>query len=49
MKQFDERLQQLQQQMSRRTQLSAKMESLGVQLEERKRKVQQLQEAANSE
>ncbi len=49
MKQFDERLQQLQQQMSRRTQLSAKMESLGVQLEEQKRKVQQLQEAANSE
>ena len=49
MKQFDERLQQLQQQMSRRTQLSAKMESLGVQLEEQKQKVQQLQEAANSE
>ncbi|MBR4862686.1 MAG: hypothetical protein IKU09_10855 [Firmicutes bacterium] len=49
MKQFDERLQQLQQQMSRRTQLTAQMESLGMQLEEQKRKVQQLQEAANSE
>ena len=49
MKQFDERLQLLQQQMSRRTQLTLQMESLGAQLEEQKRKVQQLQEAANSE
>lgn len=49
MKQFDERLQQLQQQMSRRAQLTAQMESLEVQLEEQKRKVQQLHEAANSE
>ena len=49
MKQFDERLQQLQQQMSRRTQLTAQMESLETQLDEQKRKVRQLQEAANSE
>ena len=49
MKQFDDRLQQLQQQMSRRTQLTAQMESLETQLDEQKRKVRQLQEAANSE
>lgn len=49
MKQFDERLQELQGKLSRRSQLTAQMESLGVQLEEQKRKVQQLQEAANSE
>ena len=49
MKQFDERLQQLQQKLSRRNQLHAQMESLGVQLDEQKIKVKQLQEAANSE
>ncbi len=49
MKQFDERLQELQGKLSRRSQLQAQMESLGVQLEEQKVKVKQLQEAANSE
>lgn len=49
MKQFDERLQQLQQKLSRRDQLQAQMESLGVQRKEQKQKVQLLKEAANSE
>lgn len=49
MKQFDARLQELQGKLSRRNQLHAQMESLGVQLDEQKIKVKQLQEAANSE
>ena len=49
MKPFDERLQQLQQKLSRRDQLQAQMESLGVQRKEQKQKVQLLKEAANSE
>ena len=49
MKQFDARLQELQGKLSRRKQLHAQMESLGVQLDEQKVKVKQMQEAANSE